>query len=137
MSERPDKSVAAFEDLVERMKAASDDAVLLREIVESSDSASIAAAFARLFAGGGFSAPNESKLQEKPRNRPCPRTPNETFTDILHFLDRDTLDAVQLTFRFLLEFIGDREASGLPLRSLSQVKIGCFERQLEKLAHRD
>lgn len=51
---------SASEDLVERLKAASHDAELLREIVESSGSASIAAAFAMLFAGGSSSASNVS-----------------------------------------------------------------------------
>lgn len=57
MSTQPENSEApapAAEDLVKRLKAAANDVVLLREIVESSDSASIAAAFAMLLKDVGF-----------------------------------------------------------------------------------
>ncbi|KAH7725612.1 hypothetical protein AAVH_06792 [Aphelenchoides avenae] len=127
MSKQPESSHAsasAPDDLVERLKAAADDAVLLREIVESSDRASITAAFAMLFSGGGSPVPNDSKLQKKTRNRPCSRTTNDIFVEILLLADRDALDALQLVCRFLLEFIRDREAIELPLRSITRVQIG-------------
>lgn len=63
MSKQPENSetiASGSEDLFERLKAAANDVVLLREIVESSDSVSIAAAFAMLFAGGCSSASDVS-----------------------------------------------------------------------------
>lgn len=68
MLKRPHNShtpASAPEDLVERLKAAANDAALLSQIVESSDSASIAAAFAALLPGGSSSTPNSSKLGKK------------------------------------------------------------------------
>lgn len=55
---------SASEDLVERLKAAINDADLRRELVEGTDSVSVAAAIAALV-GGGSSASNELKLQKK------------------------------------------------------------------------
>ncbi|KAH7701822.1 hypothetical protein AAVH_31037, partial [Aphelenchoides avenae] len=68
MSKRPHNShapAAASVDLIESFKAAANDTVLLRELVEGNDSGSVAAAFAALLADGGSSAPNGSKLRKK------------------------------------------------------------------------
>lgn len=55
----------ASKDLVGRSKGAANDAVLLREIIESNDSASVAAAFAALLAACSCSAPPSSMLRKK------------------------------------------------------------------------
>ncbi|KAH7713298.1 hypothetical protein AAVH_19355 [Aphelenchoides avenae] len=129
MSKRPDISRApesASEELIEHSEAAANDGVLLRELVENSDSDNITAVFAVLHTDdSASSAPNNP---EKTSNRPCPNTPNETFVDILLFMDRDTLEAMQLACRFLLEFVRDREVKELPLRSISQVDLVEFYR---------
>lgn len=68
MSKRPRDShetASSAEDLVERLKAAVHDAELVREIVESTDSVSISAAFTALLAGGSPSAANDSELRKK------------------------------------------------------------------------
>ncbi|KAH7691257.1 hypothetical protein AAVH_40231, partial [Aphelenchoides avenae] len=115
---------SASEDLVGRLIAAGNEAALLREIIESNDSVSVAAAFAALLTNSASEAVNDVKHRKKIRNRPCRSTPIETFVQILLYTDRDTLDAMQLVCHFMLEFIRDREAKELPLRSISQVNIG-------------
>ncbi|KAH7725613.1 hypothetical protein AAVH_06793 [Aphelenchoides avenae] len=127
MSKQPENSetiASGSEDLFERLKAAANDVVLLREIVESSDSVSIAAAFAMLFAGGCSSASDVSTPPTKTRTQACSRIPTETFIEIVLFVDRDVLDALQLVCRFLFKFIEDRGAEQLPLRSIARVQIG-------------
>ncbi|KAH7691290.1 hypothetical protein AAVH_40196, partial [Aphelenchoides avenae] len=111
-------SASASEDLVKRLKAAGNDVALLREILETNDSVSVAAALAALL----------TSPRNKARNRPCPSTPDETLVDILLFADRDALDAMQLACLFLRDFIRDREAKVLPLRFIRKVKIGTFNR---------
>ncbi|KAH7718790.1 hypothetical protein AAVH_13767 [Aphelenchoides avenae] len=115
MGNRLHKSQApasASEDLVKRLKAAGNDTVLLHEIIESNDSASVAAAFAALLAGGTSSTANKSELRKK------------TFLEVVLFADRDTLDAMQLVCSFLLKFIRERELTQLTLRPISRVNIG-------------
>ncbi|KAH7716851.1 hypothetical protein AAVH_15738 [Aphelenchoides avenae] len=127
MSKRPHYSQAAAstpEDLVKRLKAAAGDAELLREVVESSDSVSISAAFAALLAGGTASAANGSELRKKAPNRPCRSLPAESFLEVVLFADRDTLDAMQLVCTFLLKFIRERELTQLALRAIHHVIIG-------------
>ncbi|KAH7713419.1 hypothetical protein AAVH_19215 [Aphelenchoides avenae] len=119
---------SAPEDLVKHLKAAANDEVLLREIIENSDIVSITAAFAALLSGGTSDAVNDAKHRKKTRNRPCRSAPNETLVEILLFADRDTLDSMQLVCHFMLNFIRDREAGELPLRSFSEVNIGKFRR---------
>lgn len=68
MPKRPHDSLAqtaASEDLIERLKAAANDAVRLREIVEGSDSVSIAAAFAVIFASDSSEDTNDEKRRKK------------------------------------------------------------------------
>ncbi|KAH7684526.1 hypothetical protein AAVH_40966, partial [Aphelenchoides avenae] len=79
-------SAPASEDLVKLFKAAANDVVRLREIVESSDSVSIAAAIAALLTGGSSSAPSGSELQRK-----------------VMFADDVLLDAMQFLSRFYLD----------------------------------
>ncbi|KAH7703619.1 hypothetical protein AAVH_29211, partial [Aphelenchoides avenae] len=65
MSKRPRNSppsASASKDLVERLEMAVNNPSLLREIVEGSDTDSIAAAFAALLAGA---APDGPKLRKK------------------------------------------------------------------------
>ncbi|KAH7704632.1 hypothetical protein AAVH_28178, partial [Aphelenchoides avenae] len=129
MSRRPPGSQApasSFEELVERLKAAANDAVLLRGIIENNDSDSVAAAFAALLTGNGSSKRGGSKSRQK-ANRPCPSLPTETFAEVVLFTDRDTLDAMQLVCSFLLNFIRERELMQLALRAISTVKIGRAE----------
>ncbi|KAH7709619.1 hypothetical protein AAVH_23111, partial [Aphelenchoides avenae] len=92
MSKRSDSSPApASEDLVERFKAAANDVVRLREIVESTDSVSIAAAIAALLAGGSSSAPSGSELQRKFV------LADDVLLDALQFLSRFYLDPLLVT----------------------------------------
>lgn len=68
MSKRPHGSQAppsASADLIERLKAAADDALLLSEIIESNDSVSVAMALSTLLSGGDPSASNGSKRRKK------------------------------------------------------------------------
>ncbi|KAH7702825.1 hypothetical protein AAVH_30011, partial [Aphelenchoides avenae] len=65
MSKRPHDSQApapASTDLVEHLRAAANNPVLLREVVKGSDTDCIAAAFAALLADA---APTGSKLRKK------------------------------------------------------------------------
>ncbi|KAH7698376.1 hypothetical protein AAVH_34531, partial [Aphelenchoides avenae] len=55
-------------------------------------------------------------------NRPI--IPNETFEDVTAFLDRDTLDSMQLVCLFMLDFIRVRERDKLALRLIPEVHIG-------------
>lgn len=50
--------------------------------------------------------------------------PVETFEDVVAYLDRDTLDSMQLACRFMLDFIRDKETNKLALRSITEVNIG-------------
>lgn len=52
-------------DLVERLKSASNDVVLLSQIIENNDSVSVAVAFATLLAGGDSSERSGSKRRKK------------------------------------------------------------------------
>lgn len=69
MSKHPHGSQApgpASEELVKRLRAAADDySMRLQEIVESNDSASIAAAFATLLAASTASAMKDSERPKK------------------------------------------------------------------------
>lgn len=56
---------SAPEDLVKHLKAAANDEVLLREIIENSDIVSITAAFAALLSGGTSDAVNDAKHRKK------------------------------------------------------------------------
>lgn len=65
MSERPhDLQAPATDDLVKRLKAAVNDAELVREIVEDSDSVTVSAAFIVLLTGG-YSDVNGPELRKK------------------------------------------------------------------------
>ncbi|KAH7720372.1 hypothetical protein AAVH_12183 [Aphelenchoides avenae] len=95
MSKRPDSSSSpasegssapASEDLVKRFRAAANDFVRLREIVESSDSASVAAAIAALLAVESSSAPSGSELPWKVMFA------DDVLLDALKFLGRFYLD---------------------------------------------
>ncbi|KAH7713017.1 hypothetical protein AAVH_19626 [Aphelenchoides avenae] len=139
MPKRPHDSLAqtaASEDLIERLKAAANDAVRLREIVEGSDSVSIAAAFAVIFASDSSEDTNDEKRRKKisfctcldeARNRPCPSLPTETFVEVVLFADRDTLDTMQLVCGFLLSLIRERELTQLALRAISKVVVGSWD----------
>lgn len=68
MSKRPhnsQKSNPAFEDLIGHLKAAGNDVARLREIVESNDAGSIAAAFAAMLTSATLGAVNHAKRQKK------------------------------------------------------------------------
>lgn len=68
MSKRPRDSQApasASEDLIERLKAAGSDAVLLRAVIERHDGASVAAAFAALLTSPSTEAVNDVKRRKK------------------------------------------------------------------------
>ncbi|KAH7714622.1 hypothetical protein AAVH_18014 [Aphelenchoides avenae] len=127
MSKRPHNPQApasASEELIELLKAAANDVVLLRDIIGSNDIDSVAAAFATLLTDGSASAPNDSALRKKAPNRPCRSLPAETFVEVVLFADRDTLDAMQLVCSFLLNFIKERELMQLALRAIPKVYIG-------------
>ncbi|KAH7711905.1 hypothetical protein AAVH_20785 [Aphelenchoides avenae] len=92
MSKRSDSSsTPASEDLVQRFRVAANDVVRLREIVESSDSVSLAAAIAALLAGGNPSAPSGSELQRKVMFA------DDVLLDALKFLSRCYLDPLLVT----------------------------------------
>ncbi|KAH7714624.1 hypothetical protein AAVH_18016 [Aphelenchoides avenae] len=120
----PQAPASASEELVELMKAAANDVLLLREVIGSNDIDSVAAAIAALLNEGSASAPNDSALRKKAPNRPCRSLPVETFVEVVLFADRDTLDTMQLVCSFLLNFIRERELTQLPLRAIPKVNIG-------------
>ncbi|KAH7704425.1 hypothetical protein AAVH_28389 [Aphelenchoides avenae] len=129
MSKRPHSSQApasAPEDLVQHLKAAGNDAALLRGILESNDSASVAAALAALLTSPSTKAVSDVKRRKKARSQQS--IPNETIVEIVLFADRDALDAWQLVCLFVRDFIHNREANELPLRPVAQVRIGKFSR---------
>ncbi|KAH7698540.1 hypothetical protein AAVH_34365, partial [Aphelenchoides avenae] len=92
LSKRPNRSPEpASEDLVKRFKAAANDVVRLREIVESSDSVSVAAAIAALLAGDSSSAPSDPEQQRKVV------LADDVLLDALQFLSRFYLDPLLVT----------------------------------------
>lgn len=50
--------------------------------------------------------------------------PTETFEEVAAYLNRDTLDSMQLACRFMLDFIRKRDMGKLALRSIPEVQIG-------------
>ncbi|KAH7694395.1 hypothetical protein AAVH_38560, partial [Aphelenchoides avenae] len=62
----PQAPASASEDLVKRrLKAAANDAELLREIIGSNDVGSVATALVSVLSGGSASAPSGSALRKK------------------------------------------------------------------------
>lgn len=49
---------------------------------------------------------------------------NEVLFEVMFFADRDDLDTMQLSSRFMLDVIRERETAELPLRPILQVDIG-------------
>ncbi|KAH7713415.1 hypothetical protein AAVH_19211 [Aphelenchoides avenae] len=129
MSKRPHSSqepTSASVDLVKRLKDAANDAVLLREIVKSNDTASVADAIAALLTGGSSSASTGPKLRKTAHNRTRRSLPAENFVEVVLFADRDTLDTMQLVCSYFLTLIRELELTQLALRAISRVEIGKF-----------
>lgn len=49
---------------------------------------------------------------------------NELFVEVVFFMDRDSLDSMQLACRFMLHYIREREANELALRRIWNVHLG-------------
>ncbi|KAH7699391.1 hypothetical protein AAVH_33503, partial [Aphelenchoides avenae] len=53
-----------------------------------------------------------------------PRLLNELFVEVMLFMDRDSLDSIQLACRFMLAYIREHEANELALRRIAAVSLG-------------
>ncbi|KAH7709175.1 hypothetical protein AAVH_23563 [Aphelenchoides avenae] len=57
-----------------------------------------------------------------------PRMLNELFVEAMLFMDRDSLDSMQLACRFMFDYIREHEANKLALRQISRVSLGDIRR---------
>ncbi|KAH7709174.1 hypothetical protein AAVH_23562 [Aphelenchoides avenae] len=115
MTKRPHES----DDLLEQLKLACNDPLQVQGILESQNIATIADVVTRLLTATNSYVPNHAK---KARNRP--RMLNELFDEVMLFMDRDSLDSIQLACRFMLNYISKHEANELALRLISAVSLG-------------
>ncbi|KAH7708140.1 hypothetical protein AAVH_24599 [Aphelenchoides avenae] len=88
----------------------------LLELLEKQNLATIGEVGAKLLDNAAHAHENDT------RNRPT--MPNETLEDVVACLDRDSLDSMQLSSRFMLNFIRVREMDQLALRWIAHVHIG-------------
>ncbi|KAH7704135.1 hypothetical protein AAVH_28680 [Aphelenchoides avenae] len=109
---------SAASDLIQQLMPLRSDPARLCEVLASVDMALVGDAFAQLLARAASYDENGGKSSNRPR------IPNETFEDVAAYLDRDTLDSMQLSCRFVLDFIRLRETDKLALRWIAHVHIG-------------
>lgn len=53
---------------------------------------------------------------------------NELFVEVMLFMDRDSLDSMQLACRFMLDYIRQREPTELALRRILKFNLGGVNR---------
>ncbi|KAH7709172.1 hypothetical protein AAVH_23560 [Aphelenchoides avenae] len=116
------KRLRESDDVLEQLTLLRNDPLRVQQILESQDSATIAGIVTGLLNATISDAPNPAKHQKKAPNRP--RMLHELFVEVMLFMDRDSLDSMQLADRFLLDYITKHEADELALRRISEVYLG-------------
>ncbi|KAH7721736.1 hypothetical protein AAVH_10814 [Aphelenchoides avenae] len=122
MSKRPRES----DDLVEQLKLVCNDPLKVQGILANQNIVTVADVVTRLLAATISETPNPAKHGKKAHNRP--RMLNELFVEAMLFMDRDSLDSMQLACRFMLDYIREHEATELALRQISTMSLGDVRR---------
>ncbi|KAH7698072.1 hypothetical protein AAVH_34840 [Aphelenchoides avenae] len=107
------------------------DPAKLHEALASFDTTHVGDAFAQLLAIAASVEGNDKKRRKLARTHP--QIPTETFMEVASYLDRDTLDSMQLACRFMHDLIRVQETDKLALRNITDVEIGRTIAYVQKL----